>query len=166
MSTALRAPARRATEAGEGSAAQRFAAVRDRAHGRLPRWVQRVLPATAVGFAALGAFTYGIDLLVLALGFDLLGMPYPVAVTLGYVIALGLAFLLNRRLNFQVRGHVGRQTARYVLSVLANYLLFILLLSSTMEAIGVNYLLARLTAGACEAVFMYLMMRLVVFRRT
>lgn len=163
MTTVLRAPWRLAPAAEGRSAAERFAAVRDRVHGGLPAWLRRLVPATAVGFAALSAFTYGIDLAVLGLGFDVLGLPYPVAVTLGYVIAFGLAFLLNRWLNFQVHGHVGRQTGRYVLSVLANYLLFILLLSSTLEAVGVNYLVARLTAGACEAVFMYLMMRLVVF---
>ncbi|AXH98033.1 GtrA family protein [Ornithinimicrobium avium] len=131
----------------------------------MPGWARELVPATAVGFAALSAFTYGVDLVLLGVGFDLLGLPYPVAVTLAYAVALALAFVLNRRLNFQVGGHVGRQTARYVLSVLANYALFILLLASTLEAVGVNYLLARLTAGACEAVFMYLMMRLVVFRQ-
>lgn len=145
------------------TAAGRFAALRDRVHATLPGWLGRLVPATAVGFAALSAFTYAVDLLVLAVGFDVLGLPYPVAVTLGYVIAFGLAFLLNRWLNFQVHGHVGRQTGSYVLTVVANYLLFILLLASTLEAVGVHYLLARLVAGACEAVFMYLMMRFVVF---
>lgn len=72
--------------------------------------------------------------------------------------------MLNRWLNFQSHGPVGAQTGRYVLTVLANYLLFILVLSSTLQALGVNYLLARLVAGACEAVFMYLMMRTFVFR--
>lgn len=164
MTSVLRAPGRLAAPGDARSAAARFAAARDRVHGALPTGLRRLVPATAVGFAALSALTYAVDLLVLGLGFDVLGLPYPVAVTLGYVIAFGLAFLLNRRLNFQVHGDVGRQTGRYVLSVLANYVLFILLLSSALEAVGVNYLVARLTAGACEAVFLYLMMRLVVFR--
>lgn len=168
MTSVLRGPAilagRQFAPVREPSAAARFAALRDAAHGLLPGWLQGVVPATAIGFAVLSAFTYGVDLLVLALGFDLLGLPYPVAVTVGYVVAFGLAFVLNRRLNFQVHGHVGRQTWRYVLSVLANYVLFILLLSTTLEAVGVHFLAARLLAGACEAVFMYLMMRLVIFR--
>ncbi|SOC56835.1 Putative flippase GtrA (transmembrane translocase of bactoprenol-linked glucose) [Ornithinimicrobium cerasi] len=146
------------------TAADRFATLRNRVHAVLPPWARRVVPATAVGFAALSSFTYAVDLLILALAFDVLGLPYPLAVTIGYVIAFGLSFLLNRWLNFQVHGHVGRQTGRYVLTVLANYLLFILVLASTLEAVGVNYLAARLVAGACEAVFMYLMMRGFVFR--
>lgn len=148
----------------ERAAARRFALVRDRIHGLLPGPVRRIIPATAIGFAGLSLFTYSIDLLVLSLAFDVFGLPYPAAVTIGYAIAFGLSFLLNRWLNFQVHGHVGRQTGRYVLTVLANYVLFILLLASMLEAIGTHYLLARMLAGACEAVFMYLMMRLFVFR--
>lgn len=146
------------------TAADRFAALRDGLHRLLPGWLGRLVPATAIGFAAISSLTYAIDLLLLTLGFDVVGLPYPVAVTIGYVVAFGLAFLLNRWLNFQVHGHVGRQTGRYVLSVLANYTLFILLLSTTLEAVGVHYLVARLTAGACEAVFIYLTMRFWVFR--
>lgn len=146
------------------TAADRFAHLRDRVHSLLPAAVRRVVPATAVGFAALSSFTYAVDLLILAVAFDVVGLPYPAAVTIGYVIAFGLSFLLNRWLNFQVHGHVGRQTGRYVLTVLANYVLFILLLASTLEYVGVQFLAARLIAGACEAVFMYLMMRGFVFR--
>ncbi len=79
-------------------------------------------------------------------------------------MAFGLAFVLNRWLNFQSHGPVGRQTWRYVVTVVANYLLFILALSTTLEWVGVQFLAARLIAGACEAVFMYLMMRSFVFR--
>ncbi|WP_432560401.1 GtrA family protein [Granulicoccus sp. GXG6511] len=145
-------------------AALRFAWARDRVHGVLPGPLRRIIPPTAVGFGALSLFTYSVDLLVLSLGFDVLGLPYPVAVTIGYAIAFGLSFLLNRWLNFQVHGHVGRQTGRYVLTVVANYVLFILLVASMLEAVGMHYLLARMLAGACEAVFMYSMMRLFVFR--
>lgn len=98
------------------------------------------------------------------MAFDVLRLPYPAAVTLGYVVAFGLAFVLNRVLNFQSHGNVQRQTGRYLLTVVANYVLFILLLSTTLEAIGVQFLAARLIAGACEAVFIYLMMRVYVFR--
>ena len=133
-------------------------------HGALPEPVARLVPETAVGFAAISGTTYAIDLAVLAVLFDVLRWPYPVAVTTGYVVAFGLAFVLNRWLNFQSHGPLGRQTGRYVVTVLANYVLFILALSTTLEWLGVQYLLARLVAGACEAVFMYLMMRSFVFR--
>lgn len=146
------------------SAAARFAAIRARGHQLLPGPLRRLVPETAVGFAAISAFTYSVDLVLLAIGYDVLGLPYPLAVTVGYVVAFGLAFLLNRWLNFQVHGHAGAQGGRYVLTVVANYLLFILGLSTLLEALGVHYLGSRLVAGACEAVFMYVMMRVFVFR--
>lgn len=148
----------------EPSAAATFARLRERVYDLLPQPVQRIVPVTAIGFAAISSFTYAVDLALLALGFNVIGLPYPVAVTVGYLVAFTLAFLLNRWLNFQSHGHIGRQTGRYVLVVVANYLLFILALSTTLEAVGVHFLAARLIAGACEAVFMYTMMRLVVFR--
>ena len=52
----------------------------------------------------------------------------------------------------------------YVVVVVVNYLAFILGVSSLLTALGVDYRFARLGAGACEAVFMYSMMRWVVFR--
>ncbi|KUG58445.1 polysaccharide synthesis protein GtrA [Serinicoccus chungangensis] len=133
-------------------------------HSLLPAPLARVVPETAVGFAAISGTTYAIDLTLLALLFDVARWPYPLAVTTGYVVAFGLAFLLNRWLNFQSHGPLGRQTGRYVVTVLANYVLFILALSTTLEWLGVQYLAARLVAGACEAVFMYVMMRTFVFR--
>lgn len=146
------------------AAADRFERARDRLHALLPGWARRTVPSTAVGFAAISSFTYAVDLLVLAVLFDVVGLPYPLSVTVGYVTAFGLAFVLNRWLNFRSHGSVTRQSGRYVLTAVSNYALFILLLSSTLEALGVQFLVARLLAGACEAVYMYLMMRFFVFR--
>ncbi|WP_238695220.1 GtrA family protein [Ornithinimicrobium flavum] len=146
------------------TAADRFARARLRFHGALPAWLARLVPETAIGFAAISSFTYAVDLTILYVLDSVLGVLYPVAVTVGYVIAFGLAFVLNRWLNFQSHGPVGRQTGRYVLTVLTNYALFILGLASLLEWQGVPGIGARLIAGAFEAVYMYLMMRFFVFR--
>ena len=53
----------------------------------------------------------------------------------------------------------------YVVVVVVNYLAFILGVSSGLAALGVEYHVARIVAGACEAVYMYSAMRWVVFRR-
>ncbi|GAA5163736.1 GtrA family protein [Ornithinimicrobium tianjinense] len=146
------------------SAADRFAQLRDRVHAALPGRLRSLVPSTAIGFAVLSSFTYAVDLTILFVLDSVLGVFYPVAVTTGYVVAFGLAFVLNRWLNFRVHGHAGRQTGRYVLTVLSNYLIFILGLAWLLESQGVPGLAARLIAGACEAVYMYLMMRSFVFR--
>lgn len=146
------------------TAADRFARLRLQVHSALPQWLRRVVPETAIGFAAISSFTYAVDLTILYVLDVVLGVLYPVAVSVGYLIAFGLAFVLNRWLNFQSHGPVGRQTGRYVLTVVSNYAIFILGLATLLEAQGVPGIGARLIAGACEAVYMYLMMRLFVFR--
>lgn len=146
------------------SAADRFARARLRVHGALPARVRRIVPETAIGFAAISSFTYAVDLTILYVLDSVLGVLYPAAVTIGYVVAFGLAFVLNRWLNFQSDGPVGRQTGRYVLTVLSNYTFFILGLATLLEWQGVPGIGARLIAGAFEAVYMYLMMRFFVFR--
>lgn len=146
------------------TAAQRFAGLRRGVHGALPPWLRRVLPETAIGFAAISGFTYSVDLTLLYLLDVVVGLYYPVAVTIGYVTAFGLAFVLNRWLNFQSHGPVARQTGRYVLTVLSNYTIFILGVSTFLEWQGVPGIGARLIAGAGEAVYIYVLMRIFVFR--
>jgi hypothetical protein len=46
-----------------------------------------------------------------------------------------------------------------------NYLAVILGVSTGLTALGVEYHVARMTAGICEAIYMYSAMRWVVFRR-
>ncbi len=50
----------------------------------------------------------------------------------------------------------GRTAVRpiYVATVVVNYLAFILGVSSALTALGIDFRLARILAGCCEAVFM------------
>ena len=59
---------------------------------------------------------------------------------------------------------MGPQFAVYVVVIVVNYLAFILGVSSALAALGIEYHVARIAAGACETVFIYSAMRLVVFR--
>jgi hypothetical protein len=54
--------------------------------------------------------------------------------------------------------------AIYVVVVAINYAAFIVVLPTSLAAAGLQYHLARLLAGCCEAVYMYTAMRWVVFR--
>ena len=92
-------------------------------------------------------------------------MPLPFAVTVAYGCAFTLSYCLNRTMNFASHAPVGPQLAVYLIAVLANYLAFILGLSSALTALGVDFRLSRILAGCCEAVFMYSAMRWAVFRR-
>ena len=132
---------------------------------QLPFGLNSIVPPTFLGFAAINSGTFALDLLVLTVLHGVLHMPFVVAVTTAYVCAFAVSYVLNRVVNFASHGAVGPQVAVYVVIVVINYLAFILGVSSALRALGVEYHLARLAAGACEAVSMYCAMRWVVFRR-
>ena len=129
----------------------------------LPGSLRHRVPTSFVGFALINGFTFSVDLGLLALLYRGAGLPYPLAVTSGYAVAFGLAFVLNRRFNFHAHGPVTGQVARWVLVVLVNYVALVLGLGSGLHAIGVPFLLARVVAAGAEAVWMYTTMRWWVF---
>lgn len=143
---------------------QGFSAFVHRLHAALPTPVRSRVPITFVAFALINGFTFSVDLTLLAVLYDGLGVWNPVAVTTGYAVAFGLAFWLNRWLNFDVHGDVGRQAARYVPVLAVNYLGIILAVGSGLTFLGVPFWVARLLAGALEAVWMYSALRWFVFR--
>jgi putative flippase GtrA len=93
-----------------------------------------------------------------------LSWPVPLGVTLAYVLAFGLSFLLNRTFNFRSHGAVGGQAIVYAVVVAVNYTAFILGVGAGLTWAGVEYHLARVLAGLGEGVFMYCAMRWIVFR--
>lgn len=141
-----------------------FLRLRNRVWGWIPGGLRRRLPPTAVGFAMLNLCTFALDLVLLWVLHVPLGVAYPVATTVAYTIALATAFVVNRSFNFESHGHAGKQSVRYVVVVSINYLAFILGLNTGLTMVGVPFVVARLTAGLCEAVYMYLCMRFIVFR--
>jgi putative flippase GtrA len=132
---------------------------------RLPFGLNSVVAPTFLGFVLINSFTFLVDLAILTALHGGLGVPLPVAVTIGYVCAFALSYFLNRTMNFQSHAPVGPQLAIYVVVVIVNYLAFILGVSTGLTALGVEYHVARIVAGGCEAIYMYSAMRWVVFRR-
>ncbi|MFC9661579.1 GtrA family protein [Nocardia sp. NPDC127606] len=147
------------------SVADRFTRWCEAVVARLPWGLDRYVPATFLGFALINSFTFGVDLLLLTLLHGVFGLPVWLSITLAYIVAFGLSFLLNRTFNFHSHAPMGKQAAVYVVVVLVNYLAFILGVGSGLTALGLEYHLARLLAGGCEAVYMYCAMRWLVFRR-
>jgi putative flippase GtrA len=144
---------------------ERFHRLCEVAVARLPFGLDSIVAPTFLGFVVLNGATFAIDLVLLTLLHGGLSIALPVAVTVAYACAFTLSYFLNRILNFRSHGAVGPQFAVYVVVVVVNYLAFILGVSSALAAIGVEYHLARIAAGVCEAVYMYSAMRWVVFRR-
>ncbi|WKR20786.1 hypothetical protein AIF0345_0673 [Actinomyces israelii] len=151
-------PSRRAPRA--------FLHVISRIHRLLPRRLRGRVPVTFIGYALINGSAFLIDISFLWLFFDKLHWFYPLAVTLGYMIAGAYSLLLNRWLNFQAHGHLAAQGSRYMIGLASQYVIFILGLSSFLHWIGVNAELARVISACCEGVYLYTLMKLWVFRGT
>lgn len=143
---------------------QRFARFCEAVAARLPFGLSRVVAPTFVGFVLINSSTFAADLLVITALHGGLGVPYPVAVGVGYALAFAASFVLNRVLNFRSHAPVGVQTVKYLGVVAVNFGILVGV-SALLESVGVQYHLARLAAGACEGLFMYVAMRWFVFRR-
>lgn len=122
------------------------------------------IPRTIVGFVLINACTFALDLGIVSLTHGVWGWPLPLAVTVGYAIAFSASFLLNRRFNFRAHAPVGGQVARYAGVVAVNFAVILLGVTTGLAALGVPYQVARIAAGAGEAVFVYVAMRWFVFR--
>jgi putative flippase GtrA len=145
--------------------------VGDRFHGfcviavaRFPLGLNSIVAPTFLGFVLINGFSFGVDLLLLSTLHSGLGMPLSFSVTAAYACAFALSYFLNRTLNFRSHARVGPQVGLYVVVVVVNYLAIILGVSTALSALHVEYHVARILAGVCEAVYMYVAMRWVVFR--
>jgi len=143
---------------------ERFTAVMAAIVHRLPFGLAGILPPSLLGFAIINGFTFTVDLGVLTTLHGGLRWPLPVSITVAYLTAFALSYLLNRVLNFRSHGAVGPQIAVYIAVVIVNYLVWILGVGDGLAALGLDYRLARIVAGACEALYMYAAMRWLVFR--
>lgn len=131
---------------------------------RLPFGLSEVIEPNMVGYLLINLCTFFVDLALLAVFHGHLRWPIPVAVTCSYGTASVLSYVLNRVLNFRSHADVGRQFPVYVAVSASNYLIFVLGLTDLLSSAGVYYELSRVLAACCEGVYLYCMMRWVVFR--
>jgi putative flippase GtrA len=151
------------TETSRRTPADKFAGFCAVVVSRLPFGLASVVAPSFLGFALINGFTFSVDLGLLTVFHGWWGLPVWLSITLGYLGAFGLSFVLNRTLNFRSHAPVGRQTLLYGVAIGVNYLAFLLGLGGGLVALGVEYHLSRIAAGACEGVFMYSALRWVVF---
>lgn len=144
----------------------RFATLTAAIARRLPFGLSEVVAPSLVGYLLINLGTFFLDVGLLGLFHGKAGLPIPVAVTLSYGTASVVSYVLNRVLNFGSHEAVGRQFPLYVLVSGSNYLIFVLGLTDLLSAAGVYYEFARVLAACCEAVYLYCMLRWVVFRDT
>ncbi|GAB2470036.1 hypothetical protein GCM10027030_00930 [Luteococcus sediminum] len=118
---------------------RRFDRFRDGLWSLFPQAIRHHLPVTLVGYCLINLLTFSTDMALLWFGFRVASLPYPVAVSAGYIVALALAYALNRTLNFESNSPVGGELARYVVTVVVNYALLVVGLSSLLHHVGVHF---------------------------
>jgi putative flippase GtrA len=143
---------------------ERFAAAMAAITRRLPFGLSEVVAPDMVGYLLINLCTFFIDLTLLGLFHGTFRISPPVAVTMSYGSASLISYVANRVLNFRSHADVGRQFPVYVAVSASNYLIFVLGLFTLLTSVGVYYELSRVLAACCEAVYLYCMMRWVVFR--
>ena len=142
----------------------RYAAAMTAITRRLPFGLSEVVEPNMLGYLLINLCTFCIDLALLGLLHGKERLPIPVAVTISYGTASLVSYVLNRVFNFRSHAEVGRQLPVFVAVSASNYLIFVLGLTDLLSSVGVYYELARVIAACCEAVYLYCMMRWVVFR--
>lgn len=140
-------------------AEDRFATLMAAVARRLP-WA---IPPSLIGFAVINGCTFAVDVALLTVLHSVVDLPLWLSIGLAYAVAFGLSYLLNRVFNFRSHAPAGPQVAVYVVVVVVNYLVWILGVSAGLVALGVDYRVARVAAGVCEAAYMYCAMRWIVF---
>jgi len=133
---------------------------------RLPFGLSEVVAPSMVGYLLINLCTFFIDLGLLGLFHGHFRWPIPAAVTVSYGTASVISYTANRILNFGSHEAVGKQFPVYVAVAVSNYLIFVLGLTYLLSHVGVYYELSRVLAACCEGVYLYCMMRWVVFRDT
>ena len=129
---------------------ERFGAAMAAAVRHLPFGLRRVVPPRLLGLAAIGTVTFPVDLALLTAARSGLHWPLPASITVAYLLASGLGYLLNRSLNFRSHAAVGPQVARYAVVLVINYFVCILGVTTGLAALGLNYQLAHTAASLCR----------------
>ena len=142
----------------------RYAAAMTAITRRLPFGLSRVVEPNMLGYLLINLCTFGLDLGLLGLFHGKERLPIPIAVTLSYGTASLISYILNRVFNFRSHAEVGRQLPVFVAVSASNYLIFVLGFTDLLAAVGVYYELARVIAACCEGVYLYCMLRWIVFR--
>jgi putative flippase GtrA len=151
---------------GRARRGERFIAVMAAIVCRLPFGLARIIAPNMLGFALISTITFSLNLVLLIVFHGELGWPVPASITLAYLAGCGLGYVLNRSLNFRSHGPVAPQVGVFTVVATVNYFACILGVGAGLTALGVDYRLARVIAGACESVYMYAAMRWLVFRDT
>jgi len=127
----------------------------------------RALAALVARFGLAGLVNTGIGFTVIA-SLDVgLHMSPPLANAAGYLVGMGVGFVLNRRFVFKSQSSARATAPRYITTVIAAFVLNQLILRGVGAALGpgtLPHLAAQLAAMAAYTLSVFLACRFWVFR--
>jgi putative flippase GtrA len=119
-----------------------------------------------IRFGIVGAATFGLNFSLVFLFYGKVGLEYRIAVTCAYVITICFHFLLNRSFTYRrLDGGVGSDTVKYGISVIANYLITLIITSATVELLGLTPYFGITFSALATAFSSFLLMKYFVFVR-
>ena len=119
--------------------------------------------ADVAGYLAVGGLSVVLDVGLLLLLVEVVGVRVPVATTVAFLVCVAVNFGLNRLLAGGTGTTLlGRQVLRYLLLLGANLVVTVLVVSSS-QALGLPYLAGKLAVVAASTAWNYVLYRRWVF---
>lgn len=118
--------------------------------GLLGRYLGAGSVNTLVGFAVIFLLMW-------------LGLSAIAANVAGYAVGFVLGFVLSKKMVFRSDGHFVVESLRYLLAFITSFIVNLLVLYASLDALGQSRLLAQIVAAASYTMMMYLLTRLFVF---
>ncbi len=109
-------------------------------------------------FAITGAICFGLNLLVLFVMTDLVGLHYLLSTCVSLIVVTGGSFLANRRFTFKV-GSAPGQWSRHSSVTLLSFAMAVLTMHLLVTILSMNYLVANMTVSATLMVVNFLISR-------
>jgi putative flippase GtrA len=114
-------------------------------------------------YAGSGALNtvVGFAIIFLLMG---LGASPLIANVCGYLAGLILGFFVSKRFVFRSKGHISSEGLRYLAAFVASFILNLIVLQFSLDALHWNAIPAQLLAAVTYMSVMYLLTRWLVFR--
>ena len=120
--------------------------------------IEKIIRFAMVGIAS-NAIGYGFYLL-----FTWLGVPYLIATTVLYIIGTIMGYFGNKKFTFGDTQKIHKTIFGYVLAYLGGYIILYVMLYLFVERMHVFHAYVQLAAICIVAVYLFFVMRFVVFR--
>lgn len=114
----------------------------------------------------MGGITAVIYFGLLAIFLDIMSLDYRMGVSVAYITAVAFHFFANRRLTFSSRNERPfRQVVRYLLMVAFNYLLTVMLVTVSVEKLGLSPYMGAAVAIVVTTGLGFFISKVWVFRK-